>query len=112
METTPKDIIEKLVEKAEGYKFLGTYRSCDYSQKTSQERYRDSQEVGQLVLRSSEHDRELLKQLTSIDMEGVRYPAYDYQKYLVDEKTKKLYVDPTWRPTRKRSSVVRLPHEK
>lgn len=102
---TPKDIIANLVDTAAMYQ-LCHGRGIGYKNKTQRERNEDAEMVGQLVLRSSEADREKLKQLTSEDMRSIKWPPYDYVPYITDEKTKKLVVDRTVRLSRKRGPVL------
>lgn len=99
MQLIAKDLIARLVGKAEMYKLL-SYRRHNAND--------DTKLVGQLVLSSSPEEREILKQLRPQDICGMRYPPQDYKQYTVDEKTKKVTVDPRFRPNRKRSSVVAL----
>lgn len=98
----PIDVVNDLVSKAEEYRAI----SYDYRIKTADQNARNAGKVGELVLRSSESDRELLKQLTSTDANSVRYPRYDYKPYIRDDKTKKVYIDLNFRYNRKRGPVL------
>ena len=102
---TPKDIVANLVDRAYGYQ-LYTGRGLGYKNKTQSERNEDARNVGQLVLRSSEGDREQLQNLTSDDMKSIKWPPYDYVPYITDPKTKKMVVDRTVRLSRKRGPVL------
>lgn len=102
---TPKDIIANLVDKAYGYQ-LWHGRGTGYTNKTQRERNEDAENVGQLVLRSSDADREKLQALTSEDMKSIKWPPYDYVPYITDPATKKMVVDRTVRLSRKRGPVL------
>ncbi len=99
---TPIDVVKDLVSKAQAYKGI----SYDYRIRANDQNIRNAEKVGELVLNSSETDRELLKHLTSADANGVRYPQYDYKSYLTDETTKKVYLNPNFRYNRKRGPVL------
>lgn len=101
------NVLSELINRAECLRSIS--RTVDYAFKNERERIEDSKAVGQLVLRSSDSDRELLQQLTSNDVASVKWPRWDYVHYITGPEDKMKFIpDPNYRHGRKRAVCVSL----
>lgn len=113
-EKTPTGVMQVLTESASMECMRADCRTMDFDRKTRENHARDVHKIGELTFKHPGPHNEILKALKSSDIQNARWPNGWTTRAgcYFNKRTQKWIDDPNYRASRKRSSVVALPHEK